>query len=96
MLILIFFLTQQIFVGTSFVPTSINSTLEISGLLLFNFNPSSQGPDALAKAVDGLLVLYPDVPSLGSPFNTGNNTFGLSSQFKRGSAIGEFSVQFLA
>ena len=87
-----FFLTRQIFVGTSFVPTSINSTLEIREAFLSGFNPS----DALAKAVDGILDLYPDVPSLGSPFNTGNNTFGLNSLFKRGSAISEFSVQFLA
>ena len=38
-------------------------------------------------AVDKLLDLYPDVPALGSPFGTGNNTFGLSSQYKRASAI---------
>jgi hypothetical protein len=27
--------------------------------------------------------LYPDEPSLGSPFDTGNNTFGLPRIFKR-------------
>jgi hypothetical protein len=30
-----------------------------------------------------LLKLYPDIPALGSPYNTGNETFGLSPQFKR-------------
>lgn len=34
-----------------------------------------------------MLKLYPDVAALGSPFGTGNETFGLSSQFKRASAI---------
>ncbi|KAJ7850274.1 extracellular triacylglycerol lipase precursor [Mycena olivaceomarginata] len=32
-------------------------------------------------------LLYPDIPSLGSPFNTGNETFGLNSQYKRAAAI---------
>lgn len=31
--------------------------------------------------------LYPDNPALGSPFGTGNDTFGLSPEFKRVAAI---------
>jgi hypothetical protein len=31
--------------------------------------------------------LYPDVPSLNSPFGTGNNTFGLDSQYKRFASV---------
>ena len=33
------------------------------------------------------MSLYPDDPSAGSPFNTGNETFGTGSGYKRGSAI---------
>jgi hypothetical protein len=34
-----------------------------------------------------ILQLYPADPVLGSPFNTGNETFGLGAQFKRAAAI---------
>lgn len=37
--------------------------------------------------VETILQLYPDDPALGSPFGTGNDTFGFSSQFKRASAV---------
>ncbi|KAH9049183.1 esterase 1 [Lactarius hengduanensis] len=38
-------------------------------------------------SLDKLLSLYPDDPSAGSPFGTGNQTFGTGPGFKRGSAI---------
>jgi hypothetical protein len=48
----------------------------------------------LDDAVDKLLQLYPDIPALGSPFDTGNETFGLSSQFKRAAALfGDLTFQ---
>ncbi len=53
-------------------------------------NHTTQSPSnvaALEHAADQILELYPDIPALGSPFNTGNETFGLSSQFKRLAAI---------
>lgn len=37
--------------------------------------------------VSKLLDLYPDNPALGAPFGTGNDTFGLSPEFKRMAAI---------
>ncbi|KAF8145657.1 Alpha/Beta hydrolase protein [Mycena galopus ATCC 62051] len=41
-----------------------------------------------------LLELYPDIPPLGSPFGTGNDTLGLSSQFKRAAAwIGDSNFE---
>ncbi len=41
-----------------------------------------------------LMQLYPDNPALGSPFGTGNETFGLSSEYKRVAAIiGDASTQ---
>ena len=36
---------------------------------------------------DEIVRLYPDDPAFGSPFGTGNETFGLSPVFKRAAAI---------
>ena len=44
-------------------------------------------PAAYQADMQKILTLYPDDPALGSPFGTGNETFGLSSQFKRASAL---------
>lgn len=41
------------------------------------------------SAIDKMLQVYPDVPALGSPFNTGNQLFGLNSQWKRAAAVGK-------
>ncbi|KAJ6585387.1 extracellular triacylglycerol lipase precursor [Mycena capillaripes] len=81
--------------GTTFVPQSINSTDELNAAMFSLFSPSSS-PTTLEVSVQTLLQLYPDIPALGSPFNTGNDTFGLSSQFKRAAAIvgdGDFQSQ---
>lgn len=73
--------------GTIFIPTTINSEAEIQAFIIANFSPPIVQPSILQTAADRLLDLYPDVAALGSPFGTGNNTFGLSSQYKRASAI---------
>ncbi|KAJ7450829.1 extracellular triacylglycerol lipase precursor [Mycena latifolia] len=73
--------------GTLFVDPTVNSTDEIFESLVAMSSPSIS-PTALENAVSELLQLDPDIPALGSPFNTGNNTFGLSTQFKRAAAIG--------
>ncbi|KAH9077320.1 esterase 1 [Lactarius deliciosus] len=62
-------------------------TEDITTWLNANFTPSPIGPDALRTGLDKLLSLYPDDPSAGSPFGTGNQTFGTGPGFKRGSAI---------
>ncbi|KAJ6457783.1 esterase 1 [Mycena vitilis] len=72
--------------GTLFTPQTINSTEEINATTIAQFVPSVSLP-RLESSVQTVLELYPDDPALGSPFNTGNNTFGLSSQYKRASAI---------
>ncbi|KAJ6483953.1 extracellular triacylglycerol lipase precursor [Mycena sanguinolenta] len=72
--------------GTTFVPQTINSTEEILESILSLFSPSSS-PTTLEESAQTVLQLYPDIPALGSPFGTGQNTFGLSSQFKRAAAI---------
>ncbi|KAJ7111474.1 extracellular triacylglycerol lipase precursor [Mycena epipterygia] len=73
--------------GTLFIPTTVNSTDEINELIVAMNSPSVSST-TLESSVLTLLRLYPDVPALGSPFNTGNDTFGLSSQFKRVAALG--------
>ncbi|KAJ7766330.1 extracellular triacylglycerol lipase precursor [Mycena maculata] len=73
--------------GTLFTPTTINSTQEIQESFVTMSSPSISLA-TLQESVLALLQLYPDIPALGSPFNTGNDTFGLSPQYKRAAAIG--------
>jgi len=72
--------------GTIFTPQTINSTAEIYTLLSSTRVPSAD----LNASITALLNIYPDVPALGSPFDTGNNTFGLNSQYKRFAAMGKY------
>ena len=62
-------------------------TEDIAIWLNANYTPSPLGPDALKSGLDKVMSLYPDDPSAGSPFNTGNETFGTGPGYKRGSAI---------
>ncbi|KAJ8523188.1 hypothetical protein ONZ45_g322 [Pleurotus djamor] len=72
---------------TIFTPTTVNSTQQIKDTLSTMFRGPAVTDGVYDRVVDRILQLYPDIPSLGSPFGTGNETFGLSSQFKRMSAI---------
>jgi hypothetical protein len=72
--------------GTIFVPRKFQ-TEDISTWLSANYTPSPLGSDALSAGVDKVMSLYPDDPSLGSPFGTGNETFGAGPGYKRGSAV---------
>ena len=60
-----------------------------------NYSPPLVDKKVLQDAANRLLELYPDIPALGSPFNTGNETFGLPSGYKRESAIVEFHLPHL-
>ncbi|KXN91360.1 Lipase 2 [Leucoagaricus sp. SymC.cos] len=73
--------------GTLFIPPDINSEDQIRKFIVANFSPQIVQPAQLDDAATKLLQPYPDVPALGSLFNAGNDTFGLSSQFKRASAM---------
>ncbi|KAI3609050.1 extracellular triacylglycerol lipase precursor, partial [Moniliophthora roreri] len=77
--------------GTIFTAsTVIASEQSMREALIGNFTTVSgiSTPDPeLDNAVNTVLRLYPDIPALGSPFNTGNETFGLSTTYKRLSAI---------
>ncbi|KAF9477645.1 extracellular triacylglycerol lipase precursor [Pholiota conissans] len=74
--------------GTLFTPTTGNFTSDdIRETIIANFSPPLVAESVLTSTADKILELYPDIPALGSPFNTGNETFGLPSGFKRQAAI---------
>lgn len=67
----------------------VNYTTEVirAGLLERLVHPLGYPNPGAEEAVDKILELYPDIPALGSPFGTGNETFGLSTGTKRIAAI---------
>jgi acetylcholinesterase len=73
--------------GTAFVPQPANVGPNTPAQWLSaNFTPSllpNGGEASLQDAVSTLLELYPDNPALGSPYNTGSETFGFDSNYKR-------------
>lgn len=72
--------------GTFFVPRDILAE-DFSPRLIATFTPSPLGSDVLKAGIDKMVSLYPNDPSAGSPFGTGNQTFGASPGFKRAAAI---------
>jgi acetylcholinesterase len=72
--------------GPFFVPKDFQAT-DITTWLNTNYTPSPLGPSALKAGLDKVILLYPDDPSAGSPFNTGNETYGTGPGYKNGSAI---------
>ncbi|ORX40256.1 Alpha/Beta hydrolase protein [Kockovaella imperatae] len=75
--------------GTIFVQTDTNSTQGVVNQIewLEPVNPSQ-------ASVDTLLELYSNVPALGCPYGTGNQTFGLNPQYKRiASMYGDLAFQ---
>ncbi|KNZ71681.1 Lipase 2 [Termitomyces sp. J132] len=80
--------------GTLFTSPTINSEQQVRNSIIANFSPPIVSVIELNDTSNMLLKLYPDIPALGSPFNTGNQTFGLSSVFKQAAAIdGDLSFQ---
>lgn len=75
-------------------PRAINSDALIKAVLFQNVAPSPEGDAALSEALDELLALYPDVPALGSPYGTGNETFGLATEYKQMAAIRKSVLPF--
>ncbi|KAL5518411.1 hypothetical protein ACEPAH_93 [Sanghuangporus vaninii] len=73
--------------GTTFVPTAINSTAQFQQAVFSAASPSLVSSEEQASVINTALQMYPDDPASGSPFGTGNETFGLSSQLKRATAI---------
>ncbi|KAF8147683.1 extracellular triacylglycerol lipase precursor [Crassisporium funariophilum] len=76
--------------GTLFTAQDVNSTDTIRRYLAAWTSPIVAGtvsPAQQAITIEGILALYPNIAALGSPFGTGNETFGLDSQYKRFAAI---------
>ncbi|KAF8181104.1 esterase 1 [Pholiota molesta] len=70
--------------GTLFTPQGTDSPDQITELFMNTTTPSEIQIEKL----------YPDTPALGSPFGTGNDTFGLNGEFKRFAAVdGDFLFQ---
>ena len=72
-------------VGTLMAPSTTSSEQDIIDTIKQLYRSTPELDTAIAR----LLQLYPDVPALGSPYNTGDELFGLSSQFKRAAALRE-------
>ncbi|KAK0455225.1 extracellular triacylglycerol lipase precursor [Desarmillaria tabescens] len=64
-------------------PTQDYTEEVIRSIVNSNYSPPAIPTDVMNELMD----LYPDDPAEGSPYNTGNETFGLSPGFKRISAI---------
>jgi len=72
--------------GTLFIPRDFQ-TEDIPIWLNANYTPSPLVPDALSAGIDKVISLYSGDPGAGSPFGTGNETFGTGPGFKWGAAI---------
>jgi hypothetical protein len=68
---------------------ALHSEEVLRGHLMANYSPPAFTKERLGSVVEKLLELYPDDPALGSPFNTGNETFGMPRTFKRAAALRE-------
>ena len=81
--------------GTDLVPQDISNDDELLTFLIDAVSPyPHEITPQLEKGLKELTVLYPDDLALGSPFGTGNETFGMSSEYKRGAAmLGDMSFQ---
>ncbi|KAI0735219.1 extracellular triacylglycerol lipase precursor [Earliella scabrosa] len=82
--------------GTLFVPTSTSTEEQVLFAALTSVHPTEDGnvPPNVLATVKRLMALYPADPAEGSPFGTGNETFGLSPAFKQASAlIGDIMFQ---
>ena len=73
--------------GTFFTPEGITSEEQLVEFLFADDQPFGMAPRSFEEDVARLLELYPDVPALGSPYGTGNETFGLSGEYKRLAAL---------
>ena len=73
--------------GTGVAISAITSEKEVHDLIVALLSPPIVAPSDLDDVIQNILRLYPDIPALGSPFGTGNSTFGLSSVYKQTSAI---------
>ncbi|KAJ7151364.1 esterase 1 [Mycena crocata] len=81
--------------GTIFTPPNLNFSEQlIQELIVLDFSPPFTSSVDLQSAAHTIVHMYPSDPVLGSPYNTGNETFGMPTQYKRAAAIeGDISFQ---
>ncbi|KAI4521186.1 alpha/beta-hydrolase [Schizophyllum commune Loenen D] len=75
--------------GTFFIP-GLNASFTtdyISEYLCANFTLPPDDPAKIRSALDDFIAMYPDDPSEGCPYNSGNDTFGLDPGYKRLTSI---------
>ena len=83
----------MVLVGTLLASRGLNTTASDVKQHILRFNsPPVVAEDVLEQAIQQVMEFYPDIPSLGSPFNTGDELFGLTSSYKRHAAIRLFSL----
>ncbi|KAF6745937.1 triacylglycerol lipase 3 [Ephemerocybe angulata] len=69
--------------GTAFASQAPLSDQDIKDMLVLQHLPAVTAPLELNNTADRLLKLYPDDPTVGSPYGTGAELFGLPSSYKR-------------
>ena len=81
--------------GTEYVPQTISNDTQLVEYLIEAGDPfATNVSERFEQDIATLLQLYPNNPALGSPYGTGNETFGLSSEYKRAAAmLGDVSFQ---
>ncbi|KAJ7130347.1 esterase 1 [Mycena epipterygia] len=80
--------------GTIFTANHAFDDTTIENLIVANFSPPSTSMSDLDNAAQNIVDLYSPNPVDGSPFDTGVQTFGSQSQYKRAAAIeGDISFQ---
>ena len=56
-------------------------------MIVDGHSPPTVSQQALEEVADKLIELYPDDPTVGSPYGTGNELYGLPRSFKRSAAL---------
>ena len=67
-------------------PNTIDNTTALWDFLQQNYHNFNVSLFANDTAMAQLEVLYPEAPALGSPYDTGNETF-FGAQFKRAASL---------
>ncbi|KAL1702609.1 Alpha/Beta hydrolase protein [Schizophyllum commune] len=84
--------------GTLFVPNPYaNLTTDtIVDVLIKNFSTPLIDAEVFSSSISKVVSLYPEDPSVGSPYGSGNETFGLHPGYKRiASLVGDINFDAL-
>ncbi|KAF5310335.1 hypothetical protein D9611_012078 [Ephemerocybe angulata] len=73
--------------GSVFSSQEVLSDSAIKDIIVTQHSPALTTEQELNSTVDEILKLYPEDPSIGSPYGTGKELFGLPPSFKRFASI---------